>query len=204
MTETVSAAVEALRRGGIVVLPTDTVYGLACDPGNPDAVGRLYALKGRGEAQPTALVAASLDALFDRLPELRGQAAAVARALLPASFTLVLPNPERRFPWLAGGRPETIGVRVPDLSGPGGEVLAEVGTVAATSANPAGGADPRCLDDVEESLRLGVDARVDGGILPGIPSTVLDLTGESPRLLREGAVPGTEALALAQAALAGT
>lgn len=188
------AAARALRAGGIVVLPTDTVYGLAASPYREEPVRRLYALKARSPEQPTALVAASLDVLFECIPELRGRAGTIARVLLPGPYTLVLSNPARRFRWLNGPRPETIGVRVPDLSGPGRELLDGVGAVAATSANLSGGVDPRRLDEVPAELRAAADACVDGGELPGTPSTVLDFAGAEPRVLREGAASGAEAL----------
>ena len=99
-----------------------------------------------------------------------------------------LPNPARRFPWLAGGNPNTIGVRVPNLPAETAAILEAAGPVLATSANVHGGSDPRRLEDVPEAIRTACGALVDGGELPGTPSTVLDLTGEEPRVLREGAV----------------
>jgi L-threonylcarbamoyladenylate synthase len=197
-----SRAVEAIRAGKPVILPTDTVYGLCVTPYGAESVERLYRLKGRGPGRPTALLAADLDVLLERVPELHGRPATVARALLPGPYTLVLPNPARRFRWLAGATPEAIGVRVPELPEPAARVLADVGAVAATSANLAGGPDPRRLDEVPAALREGAGAVVDGGELPGTPSTVLDLTGEEPRVLREGAVPAGDALASVAAALA--
>jgi L-threonylcarbamoyladenylate synthase len=191
----VAAAVEAIRGGELAVVPTDTVYGLAATPHRQEPVRRLYRLKGREPTQPTAIVAASLDLLLECIPELRGRAALGARALLPGPFTLVLPNPARRFAWLCGATPDAIGVRVPDLAGPAREFLDAVGAVAATSANLPGVPDPRRLEDVPVELRAGSAALLDGGELPGTPSTVLDLTGPEPRVLREGAVAAGEALA---------
>jgi L-threonylcarbamoyladenylate synthase len=189
----VEEAVAAIRSGRPVVLPTDTVYGL-CAGLEEGPVRALYALKGRGAEQPTALVAADLELLLDCVPELRGRSEAIARALLPGSYTLIFPNPARRFPWLTGTRSETIGVRVPEFSGPGRAVLEQVGAIAATSANSPGGADPVSVEDVPEEIRAGCGAVVDGGKLPGVPSTVLDLTGLEPRVVREGAVRAREAL----------
>lgn len=198
----VDETVAAIRAGELVLIPTDTVYGLACTPYHETPVRALSALKGRSADQPLALVAASLDWLFECVPELRGRAGVVARTLLPGPYTIVLPNPARRFRWLAGGRPDTIGVRVPDVGGLGHELLDEVGAVAATSANRHGGIDPRSLEDVPAEIVAGVAAALDVGVLPGVPSTVLDLTGPEPRVLREGAVSATDALAQVQAALA--
>jgi len=195
-------AVAAIRAGEVVVIPTDTVYGLACTPYRPEPVRRLSALKGRSLEQPVALVAASVEWLLECVPELRARPLVAVRALLPGAFTLVLPNPARRFPWLTGSRPETIGVRMPDVTGAAAHVLREVGVVAATSANLHGGADPRRVQDVPSEIRGGVGAVVDAGELPGTPSTVLDLTGDETLVLREGAVPAATALARVAAALA--
>jgi L-threonylcarbamoyladenylate synthase len=189
----VAAAVAAIRGGGVAVVPTDTVYGLACDPADEAAVRRLYALKGRGERQPTAIVGRDVDALLVVLPELRGPDESVLRALLPGPYTLVVPNPAGRLPWLTGGRAGAIGVRVPRLEGAGRAVLDAVGVVAATSANLTGGPDPRRLADVPGAIREGA-VIVDGGRLPGTPSTVVDLTGPDPVVIREGAVPAAEAV----------
>jgi L-threonylcarbamoyladenylate synthase len=193
VTDTVATAVEALRAGGVVVLPTDTVYGLAVLPENEQAVRELYALKGRREAQPSALVASSVERLLELVPEL-GSSEQMLSALLPGAYTLVLSNPAARYPWLCGPGAPTIGVRVPSVTGPGADLLAAVGSVAATSANLPGGPDPRRLADVPGELLAGAAAAVDGGELPGAPSTVLDLSGPEPRVLREGAVPAAEAL----------
>jgi L-threonylcarbamoyladenylate synthase len=193
--------VEALRAGEPVLLPTDTVYGLAAQAADPAHAHRVYELKGRVEAQPSALVTADVDALLDCLPELRGGLEKVIRALLPGPYTLVLPNPAERFRWLAGGRSDAIGVRVPELPVPAFRVVDAVTCVVATSANDPGGPNPATLDDVPERIRAGCGAELDVGPLPGTPSTVLDLTRREPRVLREGAVPAAEALALARAAL---
>lgn len=191
---TVEETAAAIRAGLLAIVPTDTVYGLAATPHSEDAVDRLYRAKGRHAPQPTALVAADVDALLDCVPELRGRPASIARALLPGAYTLVLPNPARRFPWLSGANADTIGVRVPALAGAAAELLAEVRALAATSANLPGGADPRRLQDVPAELTAAVAALLDSGELPGTPSTVLDLTGAEPVVLREGAVPAAEAL----------
>jgi L-threonylcarbamoyladenylate synthase len=193
----IEEAVVAIRTGEPVVLPTDTVYGLCADPFHEDPVRRLYRLKGRDDLQPTAIVAADEAALLDAIPELSGQ------PLLRGPFTLILPNPGRRLPWLSGDRPETIGVRIPALSGEVAEVLQQVGAVAATSANRPGGPDPRSVDEIPEELRDGCAAIIDAGRLPGTPSTVIDLTGRKPVVLREGAVPAGEALSAVEAATRG-
>lgn len=198
----VDAAVAAIRAGRLAIVPTDTVYGLATSAYSEAPVRGLYRAKGREEQQPTALVAADLDLLFECVPELRGRSGTIARALLPGPFTLILSNPARRFPWLTGSRPETIGVRVPAVEGVAKQLLDQVGVMVATSANLPGGPDPRSLAEVPAELRDAVDALVDGGELPGSPSTVLDVTGPEPQVLREGAVPGAAALERVRAATA--
>lgn len=194
MSDAVDAAVAALRDGELALVPTDTVYGLAATASRPGPVRRLYALKRRDPSQPTALLAPTLGALLELVPEARAADAAL-EALLPGPFTLVVSNPARRLPWLCGERPAAIGVRVPAVDGPALELLERTGPIAATSANLPGGADPRSLADVPAEMREGAAAALDAGILAGLPSTVLDLTGPEPRVLREGAVAAAEALA---------
>jgi len=150
---------------------------------------------------PVQLLAADLDTILDAVPEARGRAAVAARALLPGLYTLILPNPARRFRWLTGTTPETIGVRVPVLPAPALEVVRRVGAVAATSANRHGEPDPARVENIPAEILDGCGAIVDVGELPGTPSTVLDLTGPEPVVLREGAVPAEEALARAREAL---
>jgi len=198
----VDRAAAALRSGRPVILPTDTVYGLCTNPYSEEPVRRVYDLKGRDSLQPTALLASDVDMLLECLPELRGRVGPVLRRLLPGPLTLVVPNPARRYRWLAGATPDAIGVRVPELPVPANAVLSRVGAVAATSANRAGGPDPARLEDVPEELLAGCAAAIDAGELPGVPSTVIDLTGDEPQVLREGAVPATEALERARAGLA--
>jgi L-threonylcarbamoyladenylate synthase len=183
-------AVAALAAGFPVLLPTDTVYGLMSAP-NEAAAARLYELKGRERTQPTAILAATVEALLTAVPELDDQ---MLRKVLPGAYTLVVPNPAGRFPWLTGGTPGPIGVRVPELPPQTRDVVTTVGVVLATSANDPGGPDPITLDDVPARIRAGCAAELDLGPLPGTPSTVIDLTGPQPKILREGAIPATDAV----------
>jgi L-threonylcarbamoyladenylate synthase len=198
----VAEAIDAIRRGLPVVLPTDTVYGLCADAYRSEPAEHVYRLKGRPRTQPTALMASDVDTLLECVPELRGRSESIARALIPGPLTLILPNPARRFRWVSGEHYDAIGVRVPALDGPGADVLDQLGCVVATSANLAGGPDPRRLDEVPDQIRAGVAAMIEGGELPGTPSTVLDFTGDEPKVVREGAVSAAEALGRAAAALA--
>ncbi len=190
----VEAAVAALRAGLPVVLPTDTVYGICANAYNEESVRRAYELKGREPLQPSALLAGDVDMLLECLPELRGRVGQILRALLPGPFTLVVPNPARRYPWLTGERADTIGVRVPELPAPADAVVSRAGLVMATSANLPGGPDPARPEDVPDKILEGCGAVIDAGELPGVASTVIDLTGDEPRVLREGAVSEAEAL----------
>jgi L-threonylcarbamoyladenylate synthase len=173
-------AVAALRAGEPVLLPTDGVYGLCCAV-DEAAAERLYELKGRTRRQPTAVVAASAEALAALMPEVD------LALVLPGPFTCIVPNPAHRFRWLTGETPDAIGVRLPELPAATQAVLDAVGAVAATSANEPGEPPAASLDDVPARIRAGCGAELDGGRLPGVPSTVVDLTGPTPVVLRQGA-----------------
>jgi L-threonylcarbamoyladenylate synthase len=196
----VKRALAAIRDGRAVLLPTDTVYGLATSAYEEEHALRLYRLKGREPSQPTALLAASVAALLEAIPELPARAAAIVRALLPGPYTLVLPNPARRFRWLSGIRPDSIGVRVPDLPDAARRVVEGVGCVMATSANDPGGPNPASLADVPARIRAACAAEVDVGPLPGTPSTVIDFTAPEPFVIRDGIAPAAEAIARARRA----
>ena len=199
--DVVDQAVAAVQAGKPVVLPTDTVYGLVATPYRDEPAWRIYRLKQRPETIPMALLATDLEMLFECIPELRGRSGLVARALLPGPYTLIFPNPARRYRWLTGLTPDKIGVRVPELTGEADRIIARVGAVAATSANRHRGPEPRALVEVPEEIRNAAGAVVDGGELPGIPSTVLDFTEREPKVLREGAVPGRDAIERALSAV---
>jgi L-threonylcarbamoyladenylate synthase len=192
----IDVAVKALRSGEPVVLPTDTVYGL-CSRLEEEAVMRMYGLKGRLPDRPTAVLFSSVKDAITAAPALNRR---VADALLPGPFTLIIPNPERRFRFVTGSRPEVLGVRVPALTGAAALVLRKAGPLAATSANLAGGRAPRRIGDVPFEIQEGCGAVIDSGELPGLASTVVDLTGDEPRVLREGAVGADTALALVRGA----
>src|SRR5215207_3588048 len=154
--------------GGVAVFPADTVYGLACDPENPEAVERLYALKGRPTGKPSAVMWFDARQALDALRELGPRTRGLMERLLPGGVTLLLPNPRVRFP-LAGG--EGLGLRVPDVPA----LRGARSVVLQSSANVAGGPDARRIDEVPAEIRAGVDLVIDAGELPGTPSTVIDL-----------------------------
>jgi L-threonylcarbamoyladenylate synthase len=162
---------------GVALFPADTVYGLATEPDSREGVDRLYALKGRPPARPAAVMFFDLALALAALPELGERTRAALERLLPGPVTLLVPNPTRRFPLACGPDPERLGVRVPALDRAALSPLAAMRwPVLQSSANPSGGPDPRRLADVDERIRRGVDLQLDGGELPGTPSTVIDLT----------------------------
>jgi L-threonylcarbamoyladenylate synthase len=174
--------------GGVAVFYADTVYGLACDPEDADAVRRLYALKGRPPRKPSAVMWFSRGAALAALPELGGRTRGLLEQLLPGGVTVLVPNPRRRFPLACGPDPETLGVRVPDV--PSLSTIER--PVLQTSANLAGEPDVKRMEDVPATIREGADLVLDGGELAGVPSTVIDLRGFETRgewtILREGLV----------------
>ncbi|MGB8652822.1 MAG: L-threonylcarbamoyladenylate synthase [Mycobacteriales bacterium] len=185
--EGVQAAVAALRRGELVVLPTDTVYGVAADAFSPAAVGRLLEAKGRGRDMPTPVLVPSqrtLDGLVDVVPP---AARALVEAFWPGGLTLVLRHAET-LAWDLGETKGTVGVRMP-LDAVALAVLAQTGPLAVSSANRSG--LPPATDAAEAARQLGtaVEVYLDGGPSDApVPSTIVDLTGDLPRVLRLGAV----------------
>src|SRR3954468_12326478 len=157
----VERVVAALEAGQPVLLPTDTVYGLVTSAQREDYATRVYQLKGREATQPTALLAPSIELLFGCVPELDASARTIVRALLPGPYTLILPNPARRFRWLTGVRTDAIGVRVPELPEASGRVVGAAHCVLATSANDPGGPNPSTLDEVPQRIRDGVGGELD-------------------------------------------
>jgi L-threonylcarbamoyladenylate synthase len=161
--------------GGVAVFPADTVYGLACEPDNREAVTQLYFLKRRRPEKPAAVMFFDLELALAALPEAGPRTRRALEALLPGAVTLLLPNPHRRFPLACGPDPETLGLRVPAWP----DALAALGgvrwPVLQSSANDSGGRDARVLEAVPERIRAAADLVLDGGELPGTPSTVVDL-----------------------------
>lgn len=191
--------------GGIAVFPADTVYGLACEPDSKEAVQRLYMLKRRPPDKPAAVMFFALDLALAALPELGPRTAGALRALLPGAVTLLLPNPAGRFPLACGpDGVDVLGLRVP-LWPPALAALADVRwPVLQSSANLAGGPDARRLKDVPQYMREHTDLVLDGGELPGTPSTVIDLRDyeldERWSVAREGAMSITEVAARLESA----
>jgi L-threonylcarbamoyladenylate synthase len=190
--------------GGIAVFPADTVYGLACEPDSKEAVQRLYMLKRRRPDKPAAVMFFALDLALAALPELGPRTMGALHALMPGPLTALLPNPAGRFPLACATDSTTLGLRVPAWP-PALAALADVRwPVLQSSANAAGGPDARRLEEVPEYMRAHSDLVLDGGELPGTPSTVVDLrTFEAQgawSIGREGAMSATEVAARLESA----
>ena len=169
-----------LTAGGVAIIPTDTVYGIACDPDSAGAVQRIYELKRRPPAKPVAVMFFSLDAALDVLVEVGGRTREALHAILPGPVTLLLANPQRRFPLACDPSGEAerppLGLRVPRLEGELAPLAAVRASVLQSSANFSGEPPAQRLSDVPAELREGADLVLDGGELPGLASTVIDLS----------------------------
>lgn len=198
MTKTVAAGKDAGRAlescvtdGGIAVFPADTVYGLACDPLDAGAVRRVNELKGRDSGKPSAVMYFAPLAMREMLLSLDEPTRDALGALLPGPVTAVVANTGGRYPLACGSDPSRLGLRLID-----GPLAGARCPVLQTSANRAGAADARSVGAIDAEIRDGVDLVIDGGELPGTPSTVVDL---SPlvaegrwEVLREGALSESE------------
>lgn len=186
----------ALLGGGVVLLPTDTVYGLAAALDAPAGVEALYALKGRPRSQPCQVLLYPPDLLAEALAPLDPRTHAAAAALLPGPATCIVPDPVGRYAAAAGGESGAVGVRAPRMDAPPAGLDFPL---VATSANDPGEPDPATLDQVPGRLRAAVAAELDAGRLPGTASAVVDLRpvgdGGAAALLR----PGPDATAVARA-----
>jgi L-threonylcarbamoyladenylate synthase len=184
---------ECIVGGGVAVFPSDTVYGVCCDPDSERAARRLYELKGRPETRPAAVMFFALQPAIQALGELEDSERAALEALLPGPVTLLLANPTHRYVPACRTDPATLGLRVPRLPDPLSALVEMDSPVMQSSANLSGEPDARTLQQVPLSLREGADLVLDGGELPGRPSTVIDLrdyaADGSWHLLREGALP---------------
>jgi L-threonylcarbamoyladenylate synthase len=185
---------ECLAGGGVGVFPSDTVYGLCCHPEDEQAARRLYALKGRPKARASAVMFFSLEPALGALGELHEREREALAALLPGPVTLLLANRAGRFLAACRSDPATLGLRVPALPERLQTLCGLADPVMQSSANLSGEPDARRFEDVPASIREGADVALDGGELPGVPSTVIDLRdlaeGGRWHVLREGALPG--------------
>jgi L-threonylcarbamoyladenylate synthase len=161
--------------GGVAVFPSDTVYGVCCDPDDVAAARRLYKLKGRPSARPSAVMFFALEPALETLGELPDAERRALNALLPGPVTVLLANRAFRFGAACRTDPATLGLRVPQLPDNLAALRAVSRPVMQSSANISGEPDARSLGEVPPSLLEGVDLVLDGGELPGTASTVVDL-----------------------------
>jgi L-threonylcarbamoyladenylate synthase len=157
--------------GGVAIFPADGLYGLACDPANPAAIERIYEIKGRDEGKPSAVLYLSPLAMRELVEGLGERTRAAVGALLPGPVTLVVANPEHRYPLACREDPERLGIRLID-----GPLAGAMCPLFQTSANLSGEPAPAIFGDVSVPVRSAVDLAIDGGALTGLPSTVVDLT----------------------------
>lgn len=182
--------------GGVVVFPADGLYGLACDPLNPEAIARIHRIKGRDDGKPSAILYFSPLAMRELVESLGERTRAALGALLPGPVTLVVANPEHRYPLACREDPAQLGVRL--IAGP---LAGAMCPVFQTSANRSGEPAPAHFADVPEEIVAAVDLAIDGGGLTGLPSSVVDLTAFDAsgdwNVLREGGMsPGDLAVRL--------
>jgi L-threonylcarbamoyladenylate synthase len=185
-------AVRVIRDGGVIALPTDTLYGLGADPFRPDAVARVFAIKGRSAERALPLIAADADQVAERFGPLPALACRLASRFWPGPLTLLLAAPAALAAGVSGGD-GTVGIRIPSHAVARALCRGCGSPLTATSANMSGvapSADPR---EVERTLGDRLDLLVDAGTTAGgPPSTIVDAIGASPRLVREGAISWSE------------
>jgi L-threonylcarbamoyladenylate synthase len=196
-----SALERTISGGGVAVFPSDGLYGLACDPLDAGAIAKIHRLKGRDDGKPSAVMYFSPLAIRELVANLGPRTKAAVSALLPGPATLVIANPQRRYPLACRQDPERLGIRL--IAGPLGGTMCPV---FQTSANLSGESAASRFEDVPDSIVEGADLAIDGGELPGLPSTVVDITSieddGSWRVLRDGALsPGDLASRLASVGL---
>lgn len=190
--ELIHRAVETLKRGGVVALPTETVYGLAANAEDELAVRRVFAIKGRPATHPLIVHLAGAEHLSSWARHVPEEARRLAAAFWPGPLTLVLPRTERATDAVTGGQ-DTVALRVPNHPVALAVLSALGGGVAAPSANRFGRVSPTTAEHVRADLGADVDLVLDGGpCTVGLESTIVDLSGEEPAILRPGGLPGEE------------
>jgi L-threonylcarbamoyladenylate synthase len=182
---TLDEALVAIGRGGVVAIPTDTVYGLACDPSSAAAIDRIYDIKRRPADLELTLLTATIADIEDDVV-LSAAARTLATAYWPGALSIVCELRRRR--WEIPRNRETLSVRVPDHPVTL-ELLRRTGPLATTSANRHGDRPAGTAAEVVAAFGGEIDAIVDGGRCGGLPSTIIDCTTTTPRVLREGPIP---------------
>jgi L-threonylcarbamoyladenylate synthase len=184
-----SALERTVGEGGVAIFPADTLYGLACDPLDPRAVERIHSIKGRDDDKPSAVMYFSPLAMRELVSGLGERSRQAVAQLLPGPVTLVIANPERRYPLASRDDPKRLGVRL--IEGP---LAGTMIPIFQTSANGSGDPAPRSFEEIDDEVLAAADMAIDGGEeLIGAPSTVIDLSELDSagrwEVLREGALP---------------
>lgn len=186
--ETRKLAAEIISNGGLIAFRTDTFYGIGVDPLNAEAVGRIKTLKGRDEGKPILVLIADLSAAEALLSHRSGLYEVLTKAVWPGPLTIVAPALDN-LPGELTAATGTVGVRLPDDEHVRTTVRECGGRLTATSANPSGSEPAKSAADVERYFPTGVDLVIDGGPVTATePSTVIDVTRDPPRVIREGAI----------------
>lgn len=186
-TAGIKAAVDAVKAGQLVVLPTDTLYGLGCDAFNNQAVANLLATKHRGPDMPVPVLVGSWDTIQGLVQYYSPQAKTLVEAFWPGGLSIIVPQAPS-LPWNLGDTRGTVMLRMP-LHPVAIELLRETGPMAVSSANISGHTPPSTVTEARQQLNQNVSVYLDGGECAiGKPSSIIDISGDHPRLLREGAI----------------
>ena len=185
--EVIAQAANIVKHGGVIAFPTDTFYGLGCDPFNEEAVERIFAIKQRRADMPLLLLIDRIETVSKLSSQLPDSFALIVGRFWPGPLTIIVPANDALPISLTAGT-GTIGIRLPAAEFPRKLAAACGGAITATSANLSGGSNPLTADDVRSQLGDKPDLIIDGGTCDPIPSTIIDLCQQPPRILREGAI----------------
>ncbi len=193
----ITRAVQILRDGGVIALPTDTLYGISANALDPDAAAKVFGVKDRGERSPLPIFVSDPGNLYKYGRDIPDVALRLAEVFWPGKLTIVVSKSDL-IPDVVSGGLDTVGLRIPDHPSPR-EIVAQLGApITATSANVSGKPALTAAQDVVAELGSRLDLVLDGGVLaPSAPSTVIDATADPPRILREGALSPSDIQKLA-------
>ena len=187
--EVMQQACEALRRGGLVAFPTDTLYALGANALDPMAIERVHTVKGRHHGKPLSVLVPSVEAAAQLAAGLPDSVRSLMRVFWPGALTIVV-KASQKIPSILRGTTGTVGLRMPAGAVAQALLGAFAGPIIGTSANKSGGADPADAKTVQKAVGGQIDLILDGGrVALGVPSTVIDCTSQPVRILREGAIP---------------
>ena len=197
LSTSISRAVQILRDGGVIALPTDTLYGISANALDPEAAAKVFSIKGREERSPLPIFVSDSEDLFRYGRDVPDAAVRIAEIFWPGKLTIVVRKSDL-IPDVVSGGLDTVGLRIPDHPAPR-EIVAQLGApITATSANVSGKPALTSAEDVVAELGSRLDLVLDGGILaPSAPSTVIDVTADPPRILRQGALSASDIQKLA-------